>query len=143
MLQRLLARLVGRRAPSDDEIARELEDHLDLESDSLRRNHPADAPFAARRRFGNVTVAHEAVRDVWRWAWLDQLVQAVRHSARSLGRSLVYAVAIIVTLAMGIGAGVSTYSLSRAIHDPFPRLPQDKLLWITQSRATCTPDCTE
>jgi putative ABC transport system permease protein len=146
MLRRLLQRFTVRRAPRDDEIARELQDHLDLDAESLARlgNAPAnDARFVARQRFGNVSGVSETVHDVWHWAWLEQLTQDVRHGARALVRSPAYSVAIVVTLAMGIGAAAAMYSLSNAIHTPFPRLPQDKLLWITFSHPSCTPDCTE
>src|SRR5581483_11286940 len=108
--RRLLGRFDTRGTPSDDEIARELRDHLDLEAESLHRADSAESYFAARRRFGNVTATSEAVRDVWRWAWLDQLAQDVRHGARALMRSPAYSIAVVVTLAMGIGAGVATYS---------------------------------
>ena len=83
------------------------------------------------------------MRDVWRWTWLEQLEQDVRHGLRSLTRSPLYAAAVVVTLAMGIGAASAVYSLSLAIHDPFPRLPSDRLLWITQANASCGVDCTQ
>ncbi len=149
MLRRFLQRVTGRRSPSDEEIARELQDHLDLDAESLAKSLAAasvarnGAAFAAKRRFGNVGGVSEAVHDVWHWAWLEQLAQDVRHGARALARSPAYSVAIAVTLAMGIGAAAAMYSLSNAIHTPFPRLPQDKLLWITLSNPSCVPDCTE
>src|SRR5437868_4683137 len=90
-----------------------------------------------------MTNVREAVRDVWQWTWLEQLEQDVRHGLRALMRSPLYAVAVIVTLAMGIGAASAVYSLSRAIHNPFPRLPADRLLWITQANASCGVDCTQ
>jgi putative ABC transport system permease protein len=145
-MRRLLQRLTGRTSPSDDEIARELQDHLDLDAESLAKSGndlPNAAHFAARRRFGNVTGVGEAVHGVWHWAWLEQVTQDVRHGARALARSPAYSIAIVVTLAMGIGAAAAMYSLSDAIHTPFPRLPQDKLMWITYSNPACTPDCTE
>ncbi|HZI42887.1 MAG TPA: ABC transporter permease, partial [Gemmatimonadaceae bacterium] len=67
----------------------------------------------------------------------------MRHGSRALTRSPLYAAAVVVTLAMGIGAASAVYSLSRAIHNPFPRLPSDRLLWITQANATCGVDCTQ
>jgi predicted permease len=146
-MRRLLRRIVAWRSPSDSEIARELRDHLELEAESLAgagTNRPGgDAHLAAQRRFGNVSGAGEAVHEVWHSAWLEQFAQDVRHGARALVRSPAYSVAIVVTLAMGIGAAAATYSLSNAIHTPFPRLPEDKLLWITWSNPSCTPDCTE
>ena len=146
MLRRLVQRFTSRPAPSDDEIARELRDHLDLDAESLASsgNAPSsDARFAARQRFGNVSGVGEAVHDVWHWTWVEQLAQDVRHGARALIRGPAYSVATVMTLAMGIGAAAAMYSFSDAIHTPFPRLPQDKLLWITFSNASCTPDCTE
>lgn len=147
MLRRVIARFAGRGIPSDEEIARELRDHLELEAEMLASPAPtpggADALSFARRRFGNVTNVSEAVRDVWRWAWLEQLEQDVRHGVRAIARSPMYAAAVVITLAMGIGAATAVYSLARAIHDPFPRLPSDRLLWITQSNATCGVDCTQ
>jgi putative ABC transport system permease protein len=146
MMRRLIARLSRRGVPSDAEIARELRDHLELDAESLAthdRPTANDARFAARRRFGNVTNAREAVRDVWRWAWLEQLEQDLRHGWRAIVRSPAYSVAMVVTLAMGIGAGTTVYTLARAIHTPFPQLPQDKLLWITYGNARCGVDCTE
>src|SRR5215831_8106220 len=149
MLRRLIARfsgLLGRGSPTDAEIERELRDHLELDTEMLVSTRPAsheDARYAARRRFGNVSGVRESVRDVWRWAWLEQLEQDVRHGFRAIVRSPLYGLAVVVTLAMGIGAGTTVYTLARAVHTPFPRLPQDKLLWITYGNARCGVDCTE
>jgi putative ABC transport system permease protein len=146
MLRTFFARLTRRGAPTDDEVARELRDHLDLDAESLASSTPTpavDARSFAHRRFGNTTNVSEAVRDVWRWTWLEQLEQDVRHGLRAITRSPVYAAAVVITLALGIGAGSAVYSLSLAIHDPFPRLPSGRLLWITQSNATCGVDCTQ
>jgi putative ABC transport system permease protein len=144
VLRRLVARLADRGAPTDEEIARELRDHLELDAEALAASGAAaDARFVAQRRFGNMTNVSEAVRDVWQWTWLEPLEQDIRHGFRALRRSPLYAVAVIVTLAMGIGAASAVYSLSRAIHNPFPRLPSDRLLWITQANASCGVDCTQ
>jgi putative ABC transport system permease protein len=144
MLRRAIARLRKRGAPSDDEIARELRDHLELDAESFASSGAApNARFLAQRRFGNMTNVSEAVRDVWRWTWLEQLAQDLRHGVRAIAHSPLYAAAVVITLAMGIGAASSVYSLSRAIHNPFPRLPSDRLLSITHSTASCPTECTE
>jgi predicted permease len=148
MLRRIIAhlssRLVKRGTPTDEEIARELRDHLELDAESLASTTPrADAGYSAHRRFGNTTNVTEAVRDVWRSRWLEQLEQDARHGIRAIARSPLYAATVTITLAMGIGAATSVYSLSRAIHDPFPRLRSDRLLWITQATASCGVDCTQ
>src|SRR6185312_13841918 len=126
--------------PNDDEIDRELRDHLELDAEAL--GAAADPRSAARRRFGNVTGIGESVREVWRWAWLEQLEQDARHGWRALIRSPAYSGAVVITLALGVGAGAAMFSFSEAIHRPFPQLAQDRLVWITQRSATC-PDCDE
>ena len=146
MLRRFIARLTRRGSPSDADIQREFRDHLELEAESIATSEgmaPGDARLAARRRFGNVSNARESVRNVWRWVWLEQLQQDVRHGLRAMGRSPAYSIAVIVTLAMGIGAGTTVYTLARAVHSPFPQLKQDKLLWITYGNAGCGVDCTQ
>jgi len=146
MLRWFFARLTRRGAPTDDEIARELRDHLELDAEWLASSGPSgarDAQFSAQRRFGNVSNINEAVRHVWHWNWLEQLEQDVRHGLRAIAHGPLYAVAVVITLAMGIGAAAAVYSLSHTIHDPFPRLSHGGLLWITQSNATCGVDCTQ
>jgi putative ABC transport system permease protein len=146
LLRRIIASLIERGSPSDAEIDRELRDHLELEAESLAAREgiaPAEAGFSARRGFGNVGTARESMRDVWRWAWFEQLGQDARHGLRALLRAPAYSLATVATLAMGIGAGTTVYTLARAIHTPFPQLPQDRLLWITYGSARCGVDCTE
>ena len=143
MLRQWFTRLTGTHAPSDDDIARELRDHLELDAEALAnsgRVNPSDVPAAARRRFGNVGNVGEAVRDIWRWTWFEELAQDARHGLRALVRSPAYSVAVAITLALGIGAGASMFSLSDAIHRPFPELQQDRLVWIVQRSPTC-PTC--
>src|SRR5262245_47191467 len=106
MLRRLLARLSRRGAPTDDEIARELRDHLELDAESLASSGSSsarDAEYSAHRRFGNMSSINEAVRHVWHWTWLEQLEQDVRHGLRAISHRPLYAVAVVITLAMGIG----------------------------------------
>src|SRR4051794_29687782 len=87
--------------PSDDEIARELRDHLELEAEELARDGPgSDARHRARRAFGNPTLIAETVRDGWRWTWWDDLTQDTGHALRALCRSPAYTVAAVVTLAL-------------------------------------------
>src|SRR5215510_12865508 len=115
MLHRFFARLTRRGAPTDDEIARELRDHLELDAEWLASSgstRARDAQYSAQRRFGNVSSINEAVRHVWHWTWLEQLGQDVRHGLRAIAHGPLYAVAVVITLAMGIGAASAVYSLS-------------------------------
>jgi predicted permease len=141
----MLRRLVGFvRRPSDREIARELRDHLELEAEELARGGSrADAADRARRRLGNPTVTAETVRDIWRIPSLDQLGQDLRHAWRGLRRSPVYAISAILTLSLGVGAVVAVFGMADPIiSHPYPSLPQDRLIYITQPSKPC-PTCEE
>jgi predicted permease len=145
MWRRLVARLTGRGAPpSDAEIARELQDHLDLEAEMLSASDPrvVRANDTARRRFGNVATTGEAIHDVWRLPWAEQLVQDVRHGCRALVRSPAYSVAVVITLSLGIGAAAASFCFSDAIRRPFPFFPEDQLLSIVQRGPHCS-DCNQ
>jgi predicted permease len=130
--------------PRDHEIARELRDHLDLEAEELARStSPHDASDRARRRFGNPTFIAETVRDLWRFAWLDQLGQDLRQAFRGLRRSPVYAVSATLTLSLGIGAIVAVFGMADPIIDrPYPLLPENALVYISQPSKSC-PACVE
>ena len=124
--------------PGDDDIRRELADHLELEAEDIARHNPGasarEAAAAARRRFGNATFVAEDMRAVWRPVWLDQLAQDLRHGVRSLRRSPAYTVTATITLALGIGASTAVFSLGyHTLARPFPRLPQDDLVWVVRA----------
>jgi putative ABC transport system permease protein len=136
----MLHRRVSRaRKPTDDEIARELRDHVELETEAAGGD--GDAPSRARRRFGNLGRTTEDIRAVWHWTWLDNLRQDVRVGWRGLRRSPVYASAAAVTLALGIGGSTAVFSFGdHILRRPFPLLPQNELVWIVQRSKQC-PGC--
>jgi len=56
------------RERGDDDLAREVRSHLDEETEEQidRGVPPEEAPYAARRAFGNVTRVEERTREAWR-----------------------------------------------------------------------------
>src|SRR5206468_2949385 len=70
---------------------------------------------AARRKFGNVTLAKEHARAVWVPVWLDQLRQDVGYGVRGLRRNRGFAAVAVLTLALGIGANTAIFSLIDAL----------------------------
>lgn len=134
--------------PGDDDIRRELADHLELEAEDIAQHSPgtsaAAAAAAARKRFGNATLAAENVRAVWRATWVEQLTQDLRHGVRGLRRSPAYALTATITLALGIGASTAVFSLGdHVLARPFPLLPQDALVWVVQRSPRQCPTCDE
>ena len=130
----------GRRALSalDDDIR----NHVDLETqENIARGMP---PEEARRqaliKFGNVSLVTEDTRAVWSWRRVDEVWTMTRVAARTWRRTPVLATAIVVTLALGIGATTTAFSVAYSLlvqRFPFP--DPDRLVWVTTYDSR-TPD---
>jgi predicted permease len=100
-----------------------IEEHLqeavdELMAEGLSRD---EAETAARRRFGNVTLAAEHSREVWQWGFLENLWADLRLALRQAVKSPRFTIATVLTLALGIAAQVTIYSVVHAVLiDPYP-----------------------
>ena len=137
-LRAALARLttaLGRRAP-DDDIREELEAHLEMATaEYVRRGmSPADARRQALLDAGGVTQAREAVRDQRGLPWIDGVGSDLRVAFRSLRHAPVFALIVIVTLGLGIGANTAIFSVVRGVLlKPLPHREGDRLVYLRQS----------
>ncbi len=112
---------------SDEDFARELASHLELETEQRIADGlaPDAARAAARRDFGNVTAARERFYEARRVLWLDHLVQDVRCAARNMRRAPVAALVAVASLAAGIGATTVTLTVRDAVFRKPPVLYHD------------------
>jgi putative ABC transport system permease protein len=108
-------------------LAEELEAHRAFAQDEMERSGlpPAIAAAESRRRMGNVTLVREEVRDVWTVRWANRLRQNVRYGARGLRREPLFALTVILTLALGSAATITVFGvvdaeLWRALPYPDP-----------------------
>jgi len=105
------------------ELAGELEAHMALLARDYERAgmSPAEAARAARRQIGNVGRVREESRDAWGFPSVDALAQDLRYALRGIRRSPGFALTVIVTLALGIGANTAIFAvIDRLMFRPFP-----------------------
>ncbi|HEX6966826.1 MAG TPA: permease prefix domain 1-containing protein, partial [Gemmatimonadaceae bacterium] len=93
------------RRRSEQDFAEEIASHLAMEAERLERAgmEPEEARLAARRDFGNVTRARERYHERHRVVWVEQLRKDIAYAVRSLSRTPIVVVTIVVTLALGLG----------------------------------------
>ena len=105
-----------RRKRSLEDFRAEIESHLGLEADEIRATAPsADSDAAARRTFGNVTAVEEQWYEHGRWMFFDNLGRELRHGGRQIRRKPGFALFVILTLAIGIGANSTIFSIVEAV----------------------------
>jgi predicted permease len=135
-------RLAKRRGRLDDDIEKELAFHLQMEiDDRVRRGMTRDeARRTALRDFGGVGRVREEVRDVRGANFWGDLRRDAQYGLRLLTRSPGYALAAILTLALGIGANAAVFSVvNDVLLKPLPYGDGHELIRIRQSQTFVTP----
>jgi putative ABC transport system permease protein len=122
------------RSRHDADLRDEIESHRAHRQDALERDGLARraAAQASRAAMGNVTLAVEDVRDVWAMRMFDSVKQDVRAAVRGLRKSAGFSAVVIGTLALGIGANTSLFSIFNSlIMRPLPVRDPGSLALLT------------
>ena len=123
---------IFRRRHFYDELGEEVREHIEEKTEQLMRleNLPrAEARQAALRAFGNPALVETRSREVWQWPQLEFLLADLKLALRRLRRSPGFAVTVLLTLAVGIGANTAVFSvINRVLLHPLPYPDGDQLV---------------
>ena len=118
-LRRFFSRLTAwaRRRQDEDRLRAEMEEHLAMQTaDNLRAGlSPTEARRQAALKFGAAEAIKETYRDQRSLPFLEILFQDTRHALRRLLKSPAFTITSVVTLALGIGATTSIFTLVHAV----------------------------
>ena len=119
--------MFGRGKRNDEDFAREVQSHLELEADRLAAEglSPEAARLQARRRFGNAGHAREAFYYSRRSLFFDHLKQDLRTALRGIRRYPIACTIAVLSLGGGIGATTITLLMRNALFMVPPPLYQD------------------
>jgi putative ABC transport system permease protein len=141
MLAELARRLLMllRRRRFDAELDEEMRLHRELrEQEEIERGlSPEEAHYAAQRRFGNDLVLRGESRDMWRWNWLENLMQDICFGLRMFLKSPGFSGLAILVLGLGVGANTAVFSVVNAVLlRPLSYRDPDRIVTLTNPLTT-------
>lgn len=111
------ARALFRERRASDLFDEEVKLHLEM----LARRYEGkgmsskEAARAARRQFGNTTVLRQRHRESRTTMFFANVWRDVRYGVRQLGKTPVFTIVCVLTLALGVGANTAVFSVMHAV----------------------------
>jgi len=135
MLRRAFLKLTGlfRKSWRERDAAAEFESHLQMHiEDNLRAGmSAAEARRHALLKLGSVEVAKEAVREMSTTLWIETILRDIQYTLRSMRRNPGFAITVIVSLMLGIGASLSIFTVADGLLlRPLPFREPDRLVMV-------------
>jgi predicted permease len=111
-LNRLFDR--GRRY---EDLSVSIQEHIEERAEELIDEGMTreQAEQTARREFGNVTLLRERSREEWQWSGLESILADIKFTFRRLRKSPGFAITVVLTLAIGIGANTAVFSVLNSV----------------------------
>src|SRR6201997_315052 len=113
-----------------NDLAEEMREHLEERTEQLMRDGLSreQAEQAARRTFGNATLIEERSRETWQWQKVESVLADLKLNIRRLWKSRGFAAAVLLTLAIGIGANTAVFTVVNSVLlKPLPYPDSDRL----------------
>jgi hypothetical protein len=131
----LRLRSLFRRSTVEQELSDELRLHLDrlTEQNTSKGMSPDEAHYAALRELGGVEQIKEECRDMRRVNFVDDLLKDLRYGLRQLRRNPGFAAVAVVTLALGIAANTTIFSVVSLVRMQKPAVRKPDRLMIVAS----------
>src|SRR6476660_2129628 len=123
-----------RNEPRDLEFQAELEEHVRLLSERYRRQGLTSeaAMLAARRQFGNTTLLQEDLRTMQVIPAIEALRSDLTYAVRTLRRNPGFAATALLTLALGICANTTIFSVCNAVlFKPLPYEEPERIVMLS------------
>ena len=126
---------IFRRGRLDEDLAEELRGHIEERTEQIMRLENLSRPEArqaALRAFGNPTLVQTRSREVWEWSRLEAFLNDLKLIGRRLSKSPGFAVTVLLTLSIGIGANTAVFSVVESVLlRPLPYPQSDRLVTLS------------